>query len=81
VSRGTVPGGGANYRWGRPVSGHGESAGARGPAREESGVAEPRSKGGPNWLQKFQRKYGQKELEVRNNFPHRNLSIIEMELE
>jgi hypothetical protein len=42
VGRGTVPGGGAADRWGRPVSGRGESTGARGPAREENGVAEPR---------------------------------------
>jgi hypothetical protein len=32
-------------------------------------------------LQNFQIKYGWKELEIRNNFPHRNLSRIEMELE
>jgi hypothetical protein len=32
-------------------------------------------------LQKFHLKYGWKELEVRNNFPHRNLSRFEMELE
>jgi hypothetical protein len=38
----TVPGGGATDRWGRPVSGRGGERGARGPAREESGVAEPR---------------------------------------
>jgi hypothetical protein len=38
VGRGTVPGGGATNRWGRPISGAVESAGARGPAREESGV-------------------------------------------
>jgi hypothetical protein len=38
VGRGTVPGGGATDRWGRPVSGAVESTGARGPAGEESGV-------------------------------------------
>jgi hypothetical protein len=36
---------------------------------------------GPNWLKKFQIKYGWKELEVMNNIPHRNLSRFEMELE
>jgi hypothetical protein len=38
MGRGTVPGGGATDRWGRPISGVVESAGARGPAREESRV-------------------------------------------
>jgi hypothetical protein len=38
VGRGTVPGGDATDRWGQPVSGAVESAGARGPACEESGV-------------------------------------------
>jgi hypothetical protein len=38
VGRGTMPGSGATDRWGWPVSGAVESAGARGPAREESGV-------------------------------------------
>jgi hypothetical protein len=32
-------------------------------------------------LQKFQIKYGWKELEVRNNLPYTNLSRFEMELE
>jgi hypothetical protein len=30
---------------------------------------------------KNSKKYGWKEIEVKNNFPHRNLSIFEMELE
>jgi hypothetical protein len=32
-------------------------------------------------LQKFQIKYGWKELGVRNNFPYRNFSIFEMDFE
>jgi hypothetical protein len=31
--------------------------------------------------QKFQIKYGLKELEIRNNFPYRNFSRFEMEFE
>jgi hypothetical protein len=37
-------------------------------------------KGGPTELQKFQIKYGWKELEIRNNSPYRNFSRFEMEL-
>jgi hypothetical protein len=32
-------------------------------------------------LQKFQMKYGWKELEIRNNFPYRNFSRFETEFE
>jgi hypothetical protein len=32
-------------------------------------------------LQKFKLKYGWKELEIRNNFPYRNISRFEMEFE
>jgi hypothetical protein len=41
VGRGTVPGGGAADRRGHPVSRHGESAGAHGPAREETETGRP----------------------------------------
>jgi hypothetical protein len=36
---------------------------------------------GTTRLQKFQIKYGWKELGVRNNFPYRNFSIFEMDFE
>jgi hypothetical protein len=32
-------------------------------------------------LQKFQIKYGWKELEIRNNFPYKNVSRFEIEFE
>jgi hypothetical protein len=38
-------------------------------------------KGGPTGLQKFQIKYGGKELEIRNNFPYRNLSRFILKFE
>jgi hypothetical protein len=41
VGRSTVPGGDAADRWGRPISGRGESAGAGGPAREETETGRP----------------------------------------
>jgi hypothetical protein len=38
-------------------------------------------KGGPTMLQKFQIKFGWKELEIKNNFPYRNFSRFEMKFE
>jgi hypothetical protein len=38
-------------------------------------------KGGPTKLQKFQIKYRWKELEIRNTFPYRIFSRLEMEFE
>jgi hypothetical protein len=39
------------------------------------------SKSGYIGLQKFQIKYGSKEVEIRNNFPDSNVSRLEMEYE